>query len=194
MQTELRTQILVLLSERAASRPEIARELGADPDRVKYELKVLRKLELIEEVCREPVRGTTRIFYRTVKVTHLDVEEWAGVPDVIKGRMRGPLFRVLVDDARAAIEGNTFDSLEAAHMSWMPMLVDDQGWREIVELLDNTMYEVLRVRTESKERLLGDDAEGHSITVSMLGYGSYNEKRKVGPAADPDRPEDGSAD
>jgi hypothetical protein len=186
MHNELRAQILILLNERVASRPEICKELGATFDAVRYEMEVLKKTKppLIELVHEKPVRGTVEKFYRATTKAYLDPSEWPGVPDAVKAGMRGSLLGILVDDAVAAVKDGTFDSLEDAHMSWTPMILDEQGWEEITAILFRAMQEVIKVKEDSGERLIGEDAEGTSCTVSILGYPSVNENRKVGPSSD----------
>jgi hypothetical protein len=186
MHNELRAQILILLNERVASRPEICRELGATFNAVRYEMEVLKKTKppLIELVHEKPVRGTVEKFYRATTKAYLDPSEWPGVPDAVKAGMRGSLLGILVDDAVAAVKDGTFDSFEGAHMSWTPMILDEQGWDEITAILFRAMQEAIKVKEDSAERLIGEDAEGTSCTVSILGYPSANEKRKVGPPVD----------
>lgn len=186
MHNELRAQILILLNERVASRPELCKELGASFDSVRYEMEVLKKTKppLIELVHEKPVRGTVEKFYRATTQAYLDPSEWPGVPDAVKAGMRGSLLGLLVDDAVAAVQDGTFDSLPNAHMSWMPMILDEQGWEELTAILLRTMEEALAVKEGSAERLIGRDEAGTSCTVSMLGYPSANEKRKVGPPTD----------
>jgi hypothetical protein len=184
MQTELRTQIIVLLNERAASRPEICRELGASFNKVRHEIKVLMKLDppLVEQVSEKPVRGTVEKFFRATSRAYLDPSEWPGVPDAIKEKMRAMLLEMIVDDAVAAISQDYYDSLENAHMSWTPMILDEQGWEDVVAILLRAMKEAIKVKNESAERLIDGDAEGISCTVSILGYPSANDGRKVGPS------------
>jgi hypothetical protein len=186
MHNELRAQILILLNERVASRPEICKELGATFDAVRYEMEVLKKTKppLIELVHEKPVRGTVEKFYRATTKAYLDPSEWPGVPNAVKAGMRGSLLGILVDDAVAAVKDGTYDSLESAHMSWTPMILDELGWEEIVEILFRAMQEAIKVKEDSAERLIGEDAEGTSCTVSILGYPSVNENRKVGPSID----------
>jgi hypothetical protein len=185
MHNELRAQILILLNERVASRPEICKELGASFDSVRYEMEVLKKTKppLIELVHEKPVRGTVEKFYRATTQAYLDPSEWPGVPDAVKAGMRGSLLGLLVDDVVAAVKDGTFDSLPNAHMSWMPMILDEQGWDELTAILLRTMKEAIKIKEDSAERLIGNDEEGISCTVSMVGYPSVNEKRKVGPPA-----------
>ncbi len=183
MHNELRAQILILLNERVASRPELCKELGASFDSVRYEMEVLKKTKppLIELVHEKPVRGTVEKFYRATTQAYLDPSEWPGVPDAVKAGMRGSLLGLLVDDAVAAVKDGTFDSLPNAHMSWIPMILDEQGWEELTAILLRAMEEAIAVKEGSAERLIGRDEAGTSCTVSMLGYPSANEKRKVGP-------------
>lgn len=183
MHNELRTHILILLNERVASRPEICRELGASFDGVRYEMEALKKTKppLIELVYEKPVRGTVEKFYRAKKQAYLDRSEWPGVPDAVKVGMRGSLLALLVDDAVAAVEENTFDSLENAHMSWIPMILDAQGWDELTPILLRAMEEVIKVKEDSAARLSATNEKGTSCSVSILGYPSANENRKVGP-------------
>ncbi len=186
MQNELRTQIIVLLNERTASRPEICKELGASPNRVRHEVMVLLKLKppLIEQVSEKPVRGTVEKFFRATMRARIDQSEWPGVPDTIKGGMRGTLLDMVVDDAVAAVSRDTYDTLENAHMSWTTMILDEKGWEDLTAVLKRTLEEVEEIKGDSTERLLAQDGKGTSCTVSILGYPSANEDRKVGPSTD----------
>lgn len=185
MKNELRTHILVLLNERAASAPEIQKELGALPEKVRYELQALRKAEppLVELAFEKPVRGTVEKFYRATTRAYLDQAEWTGVPNTIKGDMRATLLEMIGEDAVAAIFEGTYDSLEDAHMSWTPMILDQDGWEAVVAVLRRALEEVEEIKRVSAERLLNKDQAGTSCTVSILGYGAANEKRTVGPSA-----------
>lgn len=184
MHTELRAQILILLNERIASRPEICKELGASFNKVRHEMEVLKKTDppLIELVYEKPVRGTVEKFYRATTLAYVDPSEWPGVPDAVKAGMRGSLLDILVDDAVAAVKDGIFDSLPGAHMSWTPMILDEQGWKDLTAILFRALEEAIEVKEDSAERLLAEDAKGTSCTVSILGYPSANEDRKVGPA------------
>lgn len=183
MHNEARAQILILLNERVASKPEIAKELGLPPDKVRYELDVLKKMDppLVKLEYERPVRGTVEKFYRATQRAYLSPEEWPGVPDSVKPTMRGSLLDILVKDAVAAVDCGTFDALPDAHLSWTPAILDEQGWEDTVAILFRAMNEVVEVKEQSAERLAKRDAKGVSCTVSILGYASANEDRKVGP-------------
>lgn len=172
-----------------ASRPEICKELGASFDAVRYEIEVLKKTKppLIELVYEKPVRGTVEKFYRATTKAYLDPSEWPRVPDAVKAGLRGSLLGILVDDAVAAVTDGTYDSLEDAHMSWTPMILDQQGWQEITAVLFRAMHEAIKIKEDSAERLIEEDVVGTSCTVSILGYPSANEDRKAGPSTNADK-------
>jgi hypothetical protein len=95
--------------------------------------------------------------------------------------MRASLFQNIWVDAVAALSEETFDSLDDAHMSWTPMIVDQQGWEKLTALLLHALEGVLELQKECVERLIAGDEEGISCTVSILGYPAAVDKRKVGP-------------
>lgn len=126
------------------------------------------------------------VFYKATSRAHLDELEWPTVPDPVKGGLRASLLQTLMADAIAAIDEDTYDSVEGAHMSWTPLIVDGQGWEELVEILRVALEDVLGVSKSSAERLIANDEEGTSCTVSILGYAAALDKRKVGPPIDAD--------
>ena len=192
LRNEERTHILVLLGERAYSQTEISKSLGLSMDKVRYEMGVLKqqKPPLIEFVCKRRVRGVYENFYRATKQAFLDDAEWSTVPDALKGGLRGSLFQLIINDVIAALEEGTYDALDEAHMSWVPMLLDEQGWAELVELLSHTLEAAEKIKKESKARLAESGVEGISCTLAILGYASANPNRTAGPPADVEK-EDG---
>ncbi len=184
MANALRNQILAILGERKGSAIGLSEELGADYWQVNYEIEVLRKARLIKKVGERKRRGATEVFYEATARAYLDPSEWPKVADPIKAGLRASLFQNLLVDAATAICEETYDSLENAHMSWSPLIVDEKGWQELMALLLRTMEEALAIHETSAERLIAADEEGISCTVSILGYPSAVKKRKVGLPAD----------
>ncbi len=184
MANSTRTQVLTILNERMSSATRMARELGLDTGEISYEVKVLRELDLIEVEKEVKRRGAVEVFYRATKRAYLDPGEWLSVADSLKGRLRASLFQTIIDDAVVAIADGTYDAREDAHMSWSPLMLDMQGWDEAMAVLHDAMEGVLRIHEESSERLLASDQKGLPCTVSILGYVSALEERKIGPPTD----------
>lgn len=182
----MRVQILTILNERANSTTGLARELGVEPGEIAYDVEVLRDMGRIEVVGEKKRRGAVEVFYKATSRAHLDELEWPTVPDPVKGGLRASLLQTLMADAVAAIDEDTYDSVEGAHMSWTPLIVDGPGWEKLVQILRVALEDVLSVSKSSAERLIANDEEGTSCTVSILGYAAALDKRKVGPPIDAD--------
>ncbi len=176
----LRNQILAILGERKGSAKGLSEELGIDYWQVNYEMEVLKKAKLIEKVGERKRRGATEVFYRATARAYLDPSEWPKVADPVKAGLRASLFQNLLVDAATAICGETYDSRENAHMSWSPLIVDEQGWDDLMAVLLQAMEDALKIHEESAERLVAADEAGVSCTVSILGYPSAMKKRRVG--------------
>lgn len=184
MANALRTQILTTLCERVASASELAKELGRSIDSVSYEMRVLREAKLIEKVAEKRVRGADETFYRATTRASFDDAEWMMVADNVKLSLRSSLLQTLMDDAIDALTEGVFDARDDAHMSWVALIADEQGCEDIARILGRALSEVLKVRDDSAERLIAKDEEGISLGVSMLGYTTASETRKVGPPPD----------
>jgi hypothetical protein len=84
--------------------------------------------------------------------------------------MSADLFQMILDDVVASLEGEVFDEREDRHMSWTPMMVDEQGWKEINGLLHSVLKQVIKAQEAAVKRLAKSDEEGFDMSVAMIGY------------------------
>jgi len=84
--------------------------------------------------------------------------------------MSADLFQMILDDVVASLEGEVFDQREDRHMSWTPMMVDEQGWNEINGILDGALKQVLKAQSSAVKRLAKSKEDGINMSVSMIGY------------------------
>ncbi len=167
---ELRAEILAILNERMASPNELAKELNEGLSQVSYHVKVLKDYEVIRLVKTEPRRGAVEHYYRATSRAYLTDRDWHELPKSAREAMSADLFQMILDDAVASLEEEVFDERENRHMSWTPMVVDEQGWKEINGLLDATLKQVLKAQAASVKRLAKSKQEGINMSVAMLGY------------------------
>ena len=135
----LRVEILIILNERMASPNELSKELEEGLSQVSYHVKVLKDFECIEMVKTEPRRGAVEHYYRATARAFLSDREWQKLPESIKPGMSAAVMKMLIGDVIEAMNGGTFDSRDDRHMSWTPGVVDEQGWTESVELINETL-------------------------------------------------------
>lgn len=167
---ELRAEILAILNERMASPNELAKELDEGLSQVSYHVKVLKDYEVIRLVKTEPRRGAVEHYYRATSRAYLTDRDWHELPESARVAMSADLFQMILDDAVASLEGEVFDAREDRHMSWTPMVVDEQGWKEINAILDGSLKQVLKAQAASVKRLAKSGENGFNMSVSMLGY------------------------
>lgn len=127
------------------------------------------------------VGSTVQNFYRATARIFFDDTEWRTIPPTLKEGLRITLLQNLIDDAIAALEDETYDSFDGSHMSWSPMLIDEQARVEINELLDQTLRKALAIQERAAKRLGTNGDKGISYSVSLLGYPSIGGIKKVNP-------------
>ena len=167
---ELRAEILAILNERMASPNELATELDEGLSQVSYHVKVLKDYEVIRLVKTEPRRGAVEHYYRATSRAYLTDRDWHELPESVRVGMSADLFQMILDDVVASLEGEVFDEREDRHMSWTPMLVDEQGWKEVNGILHSALKEVIKAQEASVKRLAKSEEEGFDMSVAMIGY------------------------
>jgi DNA-binding transcriptional ArsR family regulator len=167
---ELRAEILAILNERMASPNELAKELGEGLSQVSYHVKVLKDYKVITLVKTEPRRGAVEHYYRATSRAFLTDRDWHELPKSAREAMSADLFQMILDDVVASLEDEVFDEREDRHMSWTPMLVDEQGWNEITGILGDALKQVLKAQASSVKRLAKSKEDGINMSVSILGY------------------------
>jgi len=167
---ELRAEILAILNERMASPNELAKELGEGLSQVSYHVKVLKDYEVIRLVKTEPRRGAVEHYYRATSRAFLTDRDWHELPKSAREGMSADLFQMVLDDVVASLEEEKFDEREDRHMSWTPMVVDEQGWDEINVVLADALKGVLKAQSSAVKRLTKSKEDGINMSVAILGY------------------------
>lgn len=167
---ELRAEILAILNERMASPNELAKELDEGLSQVSYHVKVLKDYGVIRLVKTEPRRGAVEHYYRATSRAFLTDRDWHELPRSVRDGMSADLFQMILDDVVASLEAEVFDEHEDRHLSWTPMLVDQQGWGEITAILADTLKRVLKAQQTSVKRLAKSKEDGINMSVSILSY------------------------
>jgi DNA-binding transcriptional ArsR family regulator len=181
----VRNDALSILNERVASPNEISKELGESVGHVSYHIKVLKECDCIELVDTAPRRGAMEHYYRATARAFLTDEEWERLPDSIRPGMSASLLRTMMNDATEALKSGSLDRRKDRHMSWTPMIVDEQGWGDTTKALMDLLDRVFEIQAESADRLAKANAEGMPVTVAALGFEAAGpHKQRVIPKKD----------
>lgn len=179
----VRLQALVILNERVASPNEISKELGESVGHVSYHIKVLKECQCIELVDTAPRRGAMEHYYRATDRAFVNSDEWGTLPASLRPGISASAIDTTFKDVSAALLEGTFDKRVDRHLSWTPMLLDEQGWKDLQTGLDEMLERVFEIQSESAERLVAADAPGIPVSVAMLGFeAAASEDHKVAPS------------
>lgn len=168
----LRVQILIILNERVASPNLLSQELGQSLNLVAYHVRVLEKYDCIELVDTKQRRGATEHFYRATRRQFLTDSEWERMPDSLRAGITGAMVKTVFEDVEEAAETGTLEELDDRHLSRTPMVVDQQGWKDVADLLAETLDRVLEIQAEATGRMASSGEEGMLSKVSIMHFKS----------------------
>jgi len=164
----LRVEILTILNERMASPNELSKELDEGLSQVSYHVKVLKDFDCIEMVKTEPRRGAVEHYYRATSRAYLTDRDWQLLPESVKPGVSASVVQIINEEVFGALSTGTFDARDDRHLSWTPGVVDEQGWEESVDLVNDTLAQLLKIHASSAKRLARSGEEGiPSIAVLM---------------------------
>lgn len=168
----IRMKLLSELSQRDVSPAEFARQLDEPIPNVAYHFRVLEEMGFIEEVGSRPARGSIEHFYRRTGTVIFSDEDWLKLPEEARRVLASRFFGDLVARMSEAIQAGTLTGREGTHITWMPLLLDEQGWTEAMAILGSAFTDVGKVKEQAKKRLAESRDDGLLATVALAGFES----------------------
>ena len=183
----LRQRILQRLNEGGVRSPnELSRELGDPLGNVSYHVRILRELDCVELVRTEQRRGALEHYYRATAEPWLDDEQWARLPAAFRRKTLGRTLSEILEGASAASRETGFDHPEVK-VDRIELELDEQAWKDIVALLNDTHEAALRIQSEAAARRGKSGADGDGSIRTELGMLHFRRGDRgggvVGPAS-----------
>jgi DNA-binding transcriptional ArsR family regulator len=168
----LRMRILTRLNEGVASPNEMAKEFEESLPLVSYHVRILRELDCIELVRTTPRRGAIEHHYRALTRPFLDDDDWASLPPSARKAVSNTVLSKLLGDVRTAVAAGTFDERADRHLSYAPLMLDEQGWRGLGDRLGEVLAWAIEEQAVSAGRLQDDESGGPEVRarLSLLAY------------------------
>lgn len=166
----IRVDILRILNEKVASARELADVLEETTPHVSYHVRVLAECGHIEPVRKARKRGATQTFYQATRAPFVDDELARKLPESVRQAISVEGLEAIYHEAAESIRAGLFDKRTDRHVSWVPMEVDEEGWRELVDLLAKTLEGVERIKADNAKRLVDSDEPRFSAIASLLGF------------------------
>jgi DNA-binding transcriptional ArsR family regulator len=176
-----RVHTMSILRERTASPRQIADAIGERLNNVTYHLNQLRKLDCVELVRTERVRGGRVLehFYRASRRLYFDEAAWRELGEKEHLNITSVGLRMISQDITNSMAAGVLFGEGNAHLCRVPMVVDADGWQEIVEVLERTTEELFGVEARVAERTASGERADIETRVQLLQFRSSSE-----PAAD----------
>jgi DNA-binding transcriptional ArsR family regulator len=167
----LRTEIIAILSDRCASPRELADMLGEELSNVSYHTNELFKLECIEIVRQERVRGAVKTTYRATTRMLLDHEDWDRLSRGTRTGISINALNEVFHRASDAVEQGTIDKRKSRIIATRKMDVDEQAWLDANEAVRTAFDRLGEIEEEAANRK-AEGAKTFRMTASLLTYQS----------------------
>lgn len=164
----LRVQILEALTDRVSSPNRLAEELETALTDVAYHTRTLDQFGCLELVDTARRRGATEHFYKAVPQAFVGAPDWRQVPRSIRGGVSAATLRTFLDKAVTALQAGTLEGREDTIFRWMPLSLDQEGWQEVVAIMEEATNLILSAHLRSQDRLADSGARGEISTVVGL--------------------------
>ena len=168
----LRVQILEVLNERQASPNELMEILEYPLGNVAYHTRVLEKCGCIELVATERRRGAVEHYFRAKPRSYIGHQDWRKVPRSVRNEVSGASLEAFLDRVVHALEAGTIDDREETTLNWTSMAVDELGWSQATEVLEEAMARLQAVHEQSRKRLEITGEEAVPIVTGVAAFES----------------------
>jgi hypothetical protein len=171
----LRMNILAECNEREISPRGFHREVGgATLPKIAQAFELLAQYGWLECTRSEETDDPEEVerFYRGTGEAIVDEAVWEELPDSTQALVTGRIVDQFVRRMRRAMKGGTITARRDTHLTWSPLVLDREGWRETIELLDSAFHGVREIGRQAKARLAEGDEEPIAMTVGLFGFES----------------------
>jgi DNA-binding transcriptional ArsR family regulator len=164
----IRVSILEALQGRLASPSELSQELNQSLGVVSYHANTLVECGCLELVHTKQRRGALEHFFGLTPRSFIGHQDWRRAPMPLRGGITSAALTSFVEKTAEAIEAGTIDAREDTTLNWMPISVDEAGWAEVAEIMDQALQRLSAVHARSSQRLEG--REGIPMIVGLAAF------------------------
>lgn len=174
----LRVRILSSLHKGISSPNQLAQELGEPLGNVSYHVKTLLEYDCVELVKTEPRRGAVEHFYRATDRAFLSDSDWAKIPASARKGISGSLIESIGQNTTDALAAGTIESRSDSHISDTPLLLDEQGWKDLNKVLADAVKKGAEIQKEAAKRLgKNKKTDGISTRLAIMHFEVPAEKK-----------------
>lgn len=178
------TRVRILMSmntpRRRMSPKLFSRETGLGLRHCSYHFGELADAGCIVLVDTRQRRGATEHIYEPLETALAWTHEWRDLPPQVKRSVLNSVLGGAVQALGSAIDSGTFEARDDSHLSWNTIELDEQGWVEMAEVLDQALKGLLRVEKQARGRI----NEGASCFLVSYFMATFESPAKNDPLKD----------
>ncbi len=163
----IRRKALTVLEERATRIGEIATFMKLGVSKVRYQVKELERLDLIEVVEEEKKRGVNQRFYRVVARPLISDRDWKAFDSPVREAISRGDFEALFDDASRSLQAGLFDRRPDRHLIRTPLCLDKRGCCNVAAIQNKALYAILHEEAASNQRRSESREQGIQTVAAM---------------------------
>jgi DNA-binding transcriptional ArsR family regulator len=137
-----------------------------------YHFRELEKEGCLEVIESIPRRGAIEHVYQGLASVFVDDAEFEQMDQPTRSQLSRISLQGMIARADRAIAEDTFDARADRHLTWVPMQLDERGWKELIAALGSTFGELTQIREDARDRIAASGDEVIPATVAMLGFES----------------------
>ena len=183
-----RIEILALLNEGVYTPDQIAKILGEPLSKVAHHIGELADGGAIELAKTEPVRNTTRHYYRAVSQPFVSEEEAERMPPQQRQIIVGLILQSIMAESMSAFwAGNMINDPAGTMLAWRWFNVDQEGKGEITAELAESWGRIQEIEARSAARRAESGEPAVSVIVALQGF--QRNRSSLSPPAPQGNPE-----
>jgi DNA-binding transcriptional ArsR family regulator len=180
----VRSRLLALLGTRPMSIVDLAARIGEPAAKVRYHVRWLRERGFVRVRDMASRRGVTEHLLEESAVGYLDDALYAELEPRRRTAYINHCIRSIVTDATAFVrDGSAYDDHFPGALR-LRLRLDEQGWREMAEVMDAAGRQVMAIRRAAEARLA---AAAETPILASVGLLYLEHREPEGPA--PGRPD-----
>jgi hypothetical protein len=172
----LRMKVLAECNLREMSPKQFHQEFGGGSlSRVSRVFDVLVEYDWLEPTRTETGgerRGGVEHFYIATGPAVFEEDLWPEVPESMRKLLSWRVVETLVERAKAAVAAGTMDARASRHLSWMPLLLDQEGWDNVVGKVDLLFHWFFEEQEEANLRMAESGERPIPMTVALAAFES----------------------
>jgi DNA-binding transcriptional ArsR family regulator len=168
----IRLELLGILSYKEMSATDLAAHRKEPVSNFGHHFRVLRERGFIELARTRPGRGSNEYIYRRIRQIVFSDRDWLIMPDEVRQIVASTTLRDLIGRMTEALQTGTLSARIDTHISWRPLVLDEQGWLELTKLLWATFKAVTRIELRAARRMRESGEKGMEATVALAAFES----------------------